>query len=423
MPAILSSPYALGGPNAGIRVFTGKVSLTDGKSTVTAPGRMTTVWLPSPRVEFHVDALALMGLGPEPLELRVRGGTEHGSAYVTRVGTTATGHETLGFVQSPVERGLGKNLSKVRFHIANFPDYRGVTVTGRRSSVRARVQIEAGDWVIRLDAREGLHGLATELRKTGGYLVTHVGDIARLDGADFDVEEARPVLDALGNLLSFSSGGRTSPFLSIGYDRNDHAVWRTWEAPVVTTWAARVGWFNAGDPTCLDRVFAGLLPKWTDPHQHEVLRRTIYLHSEANRRGIEPALIIAQAALEVLAWQILVLEKATISRAAFDVLPAADMLRLLLTVSEIPLAIPSELRNLVSFAKARSAADGPQALTLIRNSWVHPPKKSFVRGGYEVGDAWYLAQWYVELALLRWLGYEGTYVSRVKHQVESVPWA
>jgi hypothetical protein len=311
------------------------------------------------------------------------------------------------------------------FHVANFPHYTGAPVVGRTGSISAsRVEITAAGWSLQLDGREELKDIVKAVSQSGGYAVTHVGQLERSDGGLFDSDDATHVLDALGDLLSFASGARGQPFLLIGYDARGRAIWRTWEAPAATPWADRLSWFAPDDPTGLNRAFAGLMTKWADPHRREVFRRVVYLLTEANRRGIEPALIVAQAALEILAWQILVNEAKALSREGFDGLPAADMLRLLLSTSGIPLDIPADLTNLVAFAKAKSTLDGPQTVTLIRNSWVHPPKKAFSPGGPEIGEAWLLSLWYIDLVALRWLGFSGDYSARVRRgTVESVPWA
>jgi hypothetical protein len=418
IPRIVGSPYVLGGPNGRIRMFTGNLSLSDGARMISGRGSLAIRWLPSPSMDFSLDALALVGLGADPVDVRVRGSVDGAKAYVSGIGSMGT----TGFLQTRLTRGSGHGLAVIRFHIANFPTYRGSAVAGPQGTARARMELAADGWGVLLDCREGSVQLGKALNKTGGYMITHVGELSRQDGSPFQATDGLSALEAFEYLLTFAGGGRTAPFMHVGYDGAGHAIWRTWEKPPVVTWARRLSWFDPSDPGCLQRAFPALLHRWKDPHQREVVRRVTYLHSEANRRGIEPSLIVAQAALELLAWQVLVVERATISRPAFDRLPAADMLRLLLTVSEIPLAIPPELASLRTYAKSKSATDGPEALTQLRNLWVHPPKRSFAPSSYELGDAWQLIQWYVDLAMLRWLGYQGTFTSRITHRVDAVPW-
>jgi hypothetical protein len=105
-----------------------------------------------------------------------------------------------------------------------------------------------------------------------------------------------------------------------------------------------------------------------------------------------PSLLL-QAALERLAWQVLVWNKEVLSSDGFARLPAADQLRLLLDSCSMPLQIPTSLKGLVSQAAAFNWADGPQAFVESRNSIVHPPKKASVpKSLIAIFDAWRLGQ-------------------------------
>lgn len=427
VPTMLASPYRLGGPNAPIRAFKGAITLTEGSVTISGPGAMAVSWLPAPRLEFDVASVGVFGMGRDPINAKIRGSIGGAPGRVTHsrfsIGSSSPSR-TTGFLEGRLTRGGGANLQRLLFHLGNFPEFRGTPVRGARGVFASRVEISGGGWTIVIDGRDGLKDLIDAVARAGGYLVSHVGEIARTDGLVFRADEALQTLDALGELLSFASGARASTFLHIGFDAAGHAAWRSWEPPAVTQWASRLAWFDKTDATCLGRAFDGLVPKWADGHKREVFRRVVYLLTDANRRGIEPGLIAAQSALEILAWQILVNERKAISREGFDKLPAADVVRLLLTVSDIPLGIPVELSAMAAYAKLKSTPDGPQTLTLIRNSWVHPPRSTFTRGGPEIGDAWLLALWYIDLVALRWLGYSGNYSPRVRPGlVEAVPWA
>ena len=69
-------------------------------------------------------------------------------------------------------------------------------------------------------------------------------------------------------------------------------------------------------------------------------------------------------------------------------------------------------------------SDGPKALSVIRSRLVHPGKSEPL----PYYDAWKLAAWYLELVLLRVVGFSGEYSNRTSAsrrvgQVEPVPWA
>lgn len=66
----------------------------------------------------------------------------------------------------------------------------------------------------------------------------------------------------------------------------------------------------------------------------------------------------------------------------------------------------------------------------VRNDLVHPPRRLSDPEwptSDELLEAWQLATWYLELVILRVLGYNGEYVNRLQlhgwaGQTEQVPW-
>ena len=68
-----------------------------------------------------------------------------------------------------------------------------------------------------------------------------------------------------------------------------------------------------------------------------------YVRADTNLIGPDGACVLLQAALERLAWHVLVRERRSISEEGFSKLPAADQLRLLLSALSIPLSASSGL--------------------------------------------------------------------------------
>jgi len=119
-----------------------------------------------------------------------------------------------------------------------------------------------------------------------------------------------------------------------------------------------------------------------------------------------------------------VVDRRTLSRERFRKLTAAHHIRLLVESCGIPTGIPPGLCDLEAKAKELKWKDGPEALAAVRNLLVHPDR----RKDLPYYDAWRLAEWYVELALLGVLCFSGEYSNRTKAQrwvgaVEPVPWA
>jgi len=137
--------------------------------------------------------------------------------------------------------------------------------------------------------------------------------------------------------------------------------------------------------------------------------------------------------LELLSWVYLVEDKTSkvMSANKFNEVLAEERIVLLLQKLSIPTELPAELLALTSAATALQAKDGVGALVSLRNAIVHP-KKSRRQKVTAVGasariEALTVGLWYLELALLRLIGYKGVYWSRLRFGTneevrDTVPW-
>lgn len=175
-------------------------------------------------------------------------------------------------------------------------------------------------------------------------------------------------------------------------------------------------------------LFPGFMKRWHQPLWNDALRRSIWWYISGNLQagGIDGGIILAQVALELLAWVMLVEDGHVVSRRGFEDLPAADKLRLLLDRMHVPLTVPGSLPSLAAFGPP-NIPYGPFKFVEIRNAMVHPKNRTAVdRADDAVVEAWELGLWYTELAILFACGYSGSYVNRNVVQwageVEPVPW-
>jgi hypothetical protein len=154
---------------------------------------------------------------------------------------------------------------------------------------------------------------------------------------------------------------------------------------------------------------------------------------EANGPGIsiESKIVLAQVALELLAWVHLVETQRLYSRKAFDALKAAGRIRALLDHIGVPLAIPSYLTTLSAIYPSK-ALDGPGVITSVRNDLVHATDVSRAAisslSVEQLFECSQLALQYVELVLLAVCGYSGYYARRGWHGWKGddeilVPWS
>lgn len=99
----------------------------------------------------------------------------------------------------------------------------------------------------------------------------------------------------------------------------------------------------------------------------------------------------------------------------------------------MPINLPADFTALAARGRAISnqPLSGSDLVFNVRNALVHPPRKlNDIEwpSGEELFEGWRLAMWYLELVILRVLGYEGEYVSRLKlsgtvWDTDRPPWA
>jgi hypothetical protein len=151
--------------------------------------------------------------------------------------------------------------------------------------------------------------------------------------------------------------------------------------------------------------------RWQDKNWRELVQKSIHWYVETKKQagGVNGVTVLQQAALERLAWVLLVEDKRSLSQNGFQKLAAADQVRLLLSSLGIDLKLPTDLINLTQLANQQNWVDGPQAITEIRNATVHPNPKNRHKGGGASEkirtEAWSVGLEYLELALLKLFGY------------------
>ena len=165
-------------------------------------------------------------------------------------------------------------------------------------------------------------------------------------------------------------------------------------------------------------------PAWADTISHVVYWLT---RSNIDNAGPDGGIILLQATLERFAWHLLVRDKEAISEKGFGDLTAADQLRLMISVLELPKDVPVGLEDLTRFAKA-FGLDAAESFTRVRNRIVHPPKLKATNEILPYYDTYRLGRWLAELMVLAACGYNGKYSNRTRKdqwvgQVEDVPWA
>lgn len=440
-PPALIPIYLTGEPNQPIQLYQGSLKITQEGTVYEGNGTVFFEWLPSPDVKFlfstsNNESLLQPEVGKGNLNLlEIQAYAEVWISSITPIYFDHQDGDISGNLNKPVILSSGHNLSHILFHLTNFHKFSGIAISTPRGMWRGRLILEAENWYISIDRLENFGNIMKSLKSKGGYAITHVGTLERSDKKPFTTEEADDVLEALHWFLSFSRGFRTSPILLVGYDNSGEKVWEKCTSYTTSPWRSVHSWFADSQDSCsLSKLFPGFLNHWRNTTWNQPIRFAIhwYLASIAQAGDVQGSIVLMQAAFEILAWTLLVEEKAIISQQEFKRLPAAEQLRRLLLQCGVPLEIPDSLTELLKASKELNWVDGAQALTEIRNAIVHPnPKKRqkyLNRPFAEQIDAYKLGLWYLELILLNLFEYKGDYFNRIANKefyqenIEAVPW-
>jgi len=326
-------------------------------------------------------------------------------------------------------------------HLFNFPDFYSLddsTSDHQTGDEPGRVQwgqvvLCADGWRITVATLPDTRDRCEALRRMGGYAITHMGRIERQDGSEFSSEDLSELLTCIHDFLSLALGRWAGVALPVGLDAAGNHVFEEWGLPRLSpgAWEGSCSWFDEHHGGMLQQVFPGFRSLWTRELWRESLRGAVYWYVQAAERGtgigVDTGLILAQTALERLAWTYCVQERKMISAEAFQPrggLSAADKLRLLASSLGIPLEVPPCLSALHA-RRGRKWQDSMDAITGIRNSMVHPHAKKTLAKGSEY-EAWKLSLWYLDLVFLSLCGHVGQYANRLNARrvghVEDVPW-
>ena len=358
---------------------------------------------------------SLYGPGQETL-LRLPGGLGF-RARTVKVELGQSTSITVMLLQMPVTVfKTGKDLSSVRFDIVNFPAlYDSVTLT-------------AAPWQIEINPRQQFREIVKQLDSDGGYGLTHEGAITRLDGQPFTADDAESLLLALWWFLSFARGGSCGVALASGIDENGKSAWKQWGCRSTLRWGGLTTWLPRPNiHLWLPEAFAGFCRalKIDGPFKDDPLRPALQWYFAANESKYPPtSIVLAQAALERLAFTSLSKEdwdKFEGKRGA-----AGKRISVALRAARVSPELPTACHELTRFLNGKHHL-GPRAIVDLRNSLVHPQAEAPVSDG-TYHEAAQLALRYVELLLLRRIGYEGEFVDRIASHFgghgspEAVPW-
>ncbi|HLG16586.1 MAG TPA: hypothetical protein VJH03_19090 [Blastocatellia bacterium] len=406
-------------PNEEVTAFAGTLSVEAKGRKIEGEGRLFFRWLPSPCLRFEIaqpGAFSDIDLTEATLEAPAAGIAAL-PAGVLSISQKANPADTsvAGVILDEFSlRGDGTEMTTVAFDVPNF---HRIAHGSRRST--SRLTLEAGDWLVDIDATADVDQRLQALCSVGGFVVTHAGLLRRTSGESFSFADTSTVRSALSTWLSFSRGLWCSPI----FWHSKPYGWTHYSCPRLSRWRAVQSWFPLlycdRVPSTFPRMVEILAdPIWKDPFELAIYW---YVHANECAGGVEGSLVLIQTAFEMLAWTYLVKEKRILTKGTWQRLKGAvARIEQLLTKMGIPTDLPvKECPELRAWAKsAGHDRSGPDALVGIRNAFVHSDtknlKKALAVPTAAKREAWQLALLYLESIILTLLDYDGSIYSRIR---------
>ncbi|MGA2258374.1 MAG: hypothetical protein ABSG53_27230 [Thermoguttaceae bacterium] len=380
-------------PNTAIPLYCGPITIQDDRGSATGNGVIELQWVPGIEVRFDIPDLPPVPVGKLGMGLAIPGAIGTGPILMTRA--------TRGLLRGPLQLGQNVLLSTVRVSLVNFfhllPPW----------SI-APVVWDVDGWQITFNAVPDAARLTKEVEATGGYAITHAVRIERQDSAGFSIDDFKALSEVLRRFLSFVQGRWIALVLPVGYDSGEQAVWREWGPWRMDSWGNYDSWADPQEGSHLGEAFSGFLRRRQDAFWKETLDSVIYWYVESNHNplSLETSIILAQVALERLAWHYLAIQSG-MSKRKCDDLHAEGRIKKTLVDHRVPIDIPAQFREMTS----HGCKDVVEGLIKVRNDLAHPTALMGADGRLliETREA---SLWLLEILLLRLFDYSGLCADR-----------
>ncbi|RZU48853.1 hypothetical protein EV385_0582 [Krasilnikovia cinnamomea] len=454
-PDVLSHPYFVEGIDSEICLHQGQFIPSDDTSPDPLDGDVRFMWIPTPHIlargsrATRIEDFDEFGKSPvttsiwtDKPELSEPSGSFRISDASSRPITEPPSNSArFEFSSRPQEVGSGP-VDRIRFLIPNgWDSHDGHYVTSPDNlaySWPGRLRAVAGDWSVTIDVTKqaGQSEFRKRLKASGGRAITHLGELHRVDGAEFSTAEAQPHLESIRLLLNLIAGRRVNLILPVG-SKDEADIWAYWAAPPVDQMANVDSWIDAtiACKQISEFLESGLAYCANSANQNVIKYATSYYVSANADVDVEPAIGLAISGLQLLAHHRLVNERnAYATSKAFEESGNTEkQVRELLTDCKINLDIPQHFPYLTQEAaqmptQTGIGRDGIGAAIYLRNKIIHPTKSLPSNWSmYAWAEASILVRHYFRLSLLNILGYKGQHRSSVSPDrwvgaVEPVPW-
>ncbi|WP_439559251.1 hypothetical protein [Dyadobacter sp.] len=429
-------------PNDPTIIYHGQIVLEKEDYEVFIDGKISFDWLPEIRLTFegaipdtdiYHDFLGF-NLSKQPLRVRADN-IDFGKGEITQF---VNGKYSGRIIGEKAIGDLNAQVEKITFVIPNLKSISGEAVSwdGNYYSNK-RLTLDNMDYSIILEENVAYKESKDQLQNTGGYCIQYYGEAVKKAGL-FTYSEATSLAQSLSTFLSFIVGRRTSLLFLTGMSRKSN-VWNDFSTNIVDRYKPVSSWYHRDKQMDLKALWKTFSFIWNDQKQVSNLKNVIsfYLESNCNKVFIENCIVLSQAAMELIYnWEFV--EKGLGKETDYAQVKLTKLVENLMLSTDIPQSLNylKQLENVVFVDKLFSPRPkitlAAEAFLEIRNAIIHGNTWRRENLGkistHARIDAWILGNWYIELSILKILGYNGLYNNRTVSMkidyssMEPVPW-
>lgn len=441
IPEILEASIEMQEANQPIKIYEGIFVIKQGTKEITISGFIQYDWFPSTGANFYgtIEELSQDNIvlikNSEYLEVMVNGfniglGIITSTTYSNNLSIKGT------FRLETITGDKSIAVEKIRFCIPNFQQFLGETVKNTTATniqtARNRITLENDKYTITIDKCIDHVARYNAVNEKGGYIITHIGELIPKKG-NLTFQNVENITHCLNIFLSYVNGKRTSALFIEGIFKEE-VIWCDYSNYHIDTYAFLPSWTYKNEVNGLNEIWQEFSIMWTNNEDRDVIKTAIHWYLECNKNSgfVEGSIIMAQTALELLYNWFIVENKRLIIGKDSENISAANKIRLLISQLDIAYDVPAKFSSLKKYLISEKLIDAPEAVIQIRNAIVHSQedkrKKLKDIEDQAKSQVLQLCIWYIELALLKVLKYNGIYSNRcslkqsMSGKVELVPW-
>jgi len=436
VPESIKPTIILENANQSIEIYKGDFIIKQVNNILNVKGEIRFSWFPYSCVVFTGSVTNQEFLNIDQLKevTIIINGLTFGIGYVNKrvVNNSEKIYNLRGRCQSATFGDKSLQVNEINFSIPNLRELFGSLIKTHLENgtqgTNGRIYFEDDKFIIAIDKINDFKKYEDELKSNGGFIVLYGGKISKKKGA-ISFEEFKQIHFGLSNFLFFINGRRTAPIFSKGI-HDGETLWTDYSAFNVDQYKNVSSWTEFQWFDDISYIWQNYLTLWKNQNDKDFLNTVIHWYVEANSNAayVEGSIILAQTALELIYnWLIIERKKLIIGNDAENI-SASNKIRLILSELRIDSTIPSQYIELTNFSQQANAEyiDAPEVLTKVRNALIHGQEKKRrdlmnmdTQAKYQ---ALQVALWYIELAILKILKYEGRYWNRAMQQNDIVPW-